>query len=109
MANPTIPASRMVYGFDHDGGFCVAVSGTNLTAYAYPTSDFARQAARNPGDVAQRMLSPEHLDFLRTFVVTCGYERMVTCADVIWGRLTGDTQFRGGVQQFTLRHRLGVA
>lgn len=47
--------------FNHtaDGGFVVGDTTTNITVYAYPSSEHATKAKKNPAKVAAEMISAE--------------------------------------------------
>lgn len=46
------------YGFVNDGGFLVMVPG--FAEYAYPSSEYARRAARNPKATAKAMVEKHY-------------------------------------------------
>lgn len=56
-----------------NGGFAARVIGTNIVAYAYPSSEHARDAASRPGETAVRMIR-EEMEHLRWAVEVRGYE-----------------------------------
>jgi len=49
----------IIYNFDSNGGFTACNTETGLSAYAYPTSDNATQAKREPDTVACAMMANE--------------------------------------------------
>ena len=83
----TLPASAPVeYWHDAYGGFAAIVPGTNLAAYAYPSSEYAMRAkyARHSESTARAMLSAD-LWGLASFVESprLGYARLVERAEHI--------------------------
>lgn len=56
-----------------NGGFAARVIGTNIVAYAYPSSEHATRAIRQPGATAVRMIR-EEMEHLRWAVEVRGYE-----------------------------------
>ena len=78
---------KIKYAMDSEGGFTAGIIGTNLTAYAYPTSSRATNARRNPATVANQMLNQDHLDYYRSFVQLCGYERLVERGQRDWAHI----------------------
>jgi len=66
-----------------DGGFAAWVPGTNVAAYAYPTSATATKATwKNAASVAADMIA-RNMAFLPTYVETCGYSALLENARII--------------------------
>lgn len=72
------------YRLDKNGGFAVGIAGTNITSYAYPTSELAVRARRHPEHIARYMLDRDYLSHLPAFVETVGYGRLVERAEHEW-------------------------
>ncbi len=67
-----------------NGGFTAWVPGTNITAYAYPTSPDATAAknAKRRAKVAAEMIA-RNIDAMPGYVEVCGYSAMVDNARII--------------------------
>lgn len=52
-------ARKIVFGWDSDGGFIAGEVESGVTAYAYPTSERAREAKNDPEPTAAEMLNSE--------------------------------------------------
>jgi hypothetical protein len=50
----------IVYRLLDDGGFVAGDTATEHTCYAYPTSDSATKAKRNPAQIAIQMMAHEN-------------------------------------------------
>lgn len=62
------------YRHDGQGGFAVRLAGTNISCYAYPSSEHATAARKNGAKVAEKMMAAE-IAFLPTAVEVLGYRR----------------------------------
>lgn len=72
MECPVCHRAYLIWRRQANGGFAVRVIGTNIVAYAYPSSEHARDAVTRPGETAALMIQ-EEMEHLRLAVEIRGY------------------------------------